>query len=347
MSSAAWNTAAAAAAAWNTGNPKYSKTVKTFSNSIELEAASGDSVVMINPNNRYSLNVLRENEDEWNLPAHHGYVRQCLLTKEMIVLVTRDKDLGLHLEVYDIDTHSKVFDRKLKSYQSIFTDGSIILLCQYQCDYELINVKDQSTTFTFPSTKFKSNSILSISSPHILCAAPHDVDVISVFNIDVSSNILSKKFEFDLDNMGTIIEGVFIDQNVVLLHDDPDGALGALTVHNSSGDLVRKMEWHDVDVHLKPSWCYDYGKFVITFGSRSQWTETVLLFSVEDLFRDDKVDLVPRIFEFVKKGENNKDEPDNDNKDDDAVTVMDRTSIKRYRTVNDSKSLEVEKLTFW
>ena len=134
----------------------------------------------------------------------------------------------------------------------------------------------------------------------------------------------------------------YVDPNIFLLQDNPDAALGSLTVYNASGNEIRKVEWHDDE--NGPYWCHDYGLFVITFGTKSRKTSTVLIYHEEDLVKEDDADLIPREFNFSERTRNDDDEFD-DEEDDDTMTVMNRTSIKRYRT-ND-KSLEIETLNFW
>ena len=82
---------------------------------------------------------------------------------------------------------------------------------------------------------------------------------------------------------------------------------------------------------------------MITFGTRDRRTSTVLVYHEEDLVREDDEELDPREFEFSKNIRNEDDEDGGEI--DDAVTVMDRTSIKRYRTYD--KCLEIEMLKFY
>ncbi len=139
-----------------------------------------------------------------------------------------------------------------------------------------------------------------------------------------------------------------IDSKVVFLYDSPDDSLeSGLTVYNANGDEVRRIEWIDYD---RPIWCHEYGQFVICWGDPTGLiTPTVLIYHEEDLIREETDGLESRQLEFPEKTRNDEDESDDEYYVGDygyvnAATVINRTSIKRYRI--NQNSLETEVLKF-
>ena len=336
---------------WRTGTPKYEKTEQIFDNKIEILAATGDCLVLINPNNRSSLRIFHRNEEEWGLTVE-GYVRECFVTKEMLVLVTRNEELALKIEIYDLYSRAKIIERTPDAIPKIFCDGFHVLLTRDGKMVEIINSRDPSSLFKFSECdsycrqlSSKYLQIVHFQYPFVLACDYTSGGAFSILEIHDTSKSISTvsnyEEDFSLDD-ANLIDAAFVDSNVVLLYDNPDAAMGSLTVHNANGKEIRGIGRYDDE--NGPNWCHDYGKFVISFGTKSRKTSKVLIYHEEDLVREDDADLVPREFEFAERTRNEEDEFD-DEEDDDAVTVVNRTSIKRYRT-ND-KSLEIEMLRFW
>ena len=327
---------------WRTGNPKYEKTEQRFDHKIEILAATGDCLVLIDPNNRSSLRIFHRSEEEWCLTGE-GYVRQGFVTKEMLALVTTNEEFALKIEIYDLYSRAKMLERTLDALPEVFCEGCRVLLDPG--DLEMINIRNPSLSFKFSECESDcqfstySHQILYFQYPFILASG----GVLSVLKIhDTSKSICTVfKFEEEFRLDCHLVDAAFVDSKVLLLQDNPDAALGSLTVHNANGDVIRKVEWHDDE--NGPFWCHDYGQFVITFGTRSRKTSTVLIYHEEDLVREGGNDLVTREFKFSEK-RNDEDDFD-DEVDDYAVTVMNSTSIKRYR--NNDKSLHIEVLKFW
>ena len=228
----------------------------------------------------------------------------------------------------------------------IFCDGSLVFLVHKR---EIINALDPSSSFKCNSLfnyidLLKSARIISFQFPLFLV---HDnkAQLYEVFRLDVTNPSKSCKIS-EFDDGGYICsakDATFLQSRPVLLRDkDEDAASGSLTLHNANGKEVGwKWALHDSD---EPYWCHGYGKIAITFGIRSRKTPTVLLYQEEDLVREDYFGLVPREFEFSENTRKMRNEFDDEGYDD-AVTAMNRTCIKRYRTNN--RSLEIEMLKFW
>ena len=337
---------------WRTGTPQYVKTERIFDSPIEILAVSGDSLVLIDPSNRLNLRIFHRNEDEWTLKAK-GKVRECFVTKEILVLVTKNEIMALEMEIYELCSRAKIMEKILvfdyPTHQiKIFCDGCLVFLVHKR---EIINALDPSSSFKCNSLfnyidLLKSARIISFQFPLFLV---HDnkAQLYEVFRLDATNPSKSCKIsEFDDGGyLSSAKDATFLKSKPVLLRDkDVDAASGSLTLHNANGEEVGwKWPLHDAD---EPYWCHGYGKIVITFGNRSRKTQTVLLYHEEDLVREDygDCDFVPREFEFSEKNRKMRNEFDAEGYDD-AVTAMNRTCIKRYRTNN--KSLEIEMLKLW
>ena len=66
---------------WRMGNPKYEKTEQRFDHEIEILAATGNCLVLIDPNNRSSLKIFHRKEEEWREETRRNR-NKLSLTKE-------------------------------------------------------------------------------------------------------------------------------------------------------------------------------------------------------------------------------------------------------------------------
>ena len=220
------------------------KTKRILNNKMEIKTASGDCLVLIDPSNRSKLRILQRNGDEWPLTVE-GYVKECFVTKEIMILLTRFEDLGLKMEVYDLFSHDKMMERTLGKHYKVFCDEGCCIFLEDD-NLEIINAKDPSLSFKFSwhELEYKSVGIINFEFP-LLLVRDYIKGGLSVLKIDDKDRRTSIVFKIELDPYSNLQDAAFIGTKVALLEDEPDAALGSLTVINANGDEVRKIMWHD------------------------------------------------------------------------------------------------------
>ena len=171
---------------------------------------SSDTVVVKNLAwTRQGLRIAHKNEEVWTLKeadVAYSFIR---LTEKLLLFVIRRRE-DKHVEVYDLNNHSRLMSHAVMNPRDIKCDGSYILVLQDELD--IINIADKSS-FSVPSEKFKTfetSNFLHFSFPHILM-----MDNLSYVDdeqdelLDSLSEVEAELKVYDIDDRNRVIHERF------------------------------------------------------------------------------------------------------------------------------------------
>ena len=262
---------------WDTGTRQLNSSSRSLGFKPQYIAVSGDTIVVTeNLGEKYCtfLKILSTKEpDEWSLPVD-GNILKCTLSKNLIVLLVKDKNFSKRIEVYDTFTRRKLVTRRLGANPRIFVDAPNILLRHFQStshiaseEIELMDIQDPDKCFRYPLNEINCSKIISFSFPHLILHSRRRKKMY-IKKIDQTCKTIKdiQSFNFDSFLNDNCIKGcVFKDEHIFLLlsslFDENNCNVRNLKVLNKDGDIVNS-------THLGynvQSWSHSHcGYFIIT-----------------------------------------------------------------------------------
>ena len=267
---------------WDTGPTQINSSSRSLGFKPQFIAVSGDTIAVtenLGEKESTFLKILcsKEPDDEWSLPID-GNILKCTLSKNLIVLLIRDKNFSKRIEVYDTFTQHKLVSRRLGANPRIFVDAPNILLRHFQStshiaseEIELMDIQDTKKCFRYPLNEINCSKIISFCFPHLILHSRRRKQMY-VKKIDQTCKTIKdiRHFDFDCFTEDNYIQScVFKDEHIILLLSSSfdENNVRYLMVFNKHGDIVNKIHF-DFNVQ---SWSHSHcGYFIINYRKRPQ-----------------------------------------------------------------------------
>ena len=284
---------------WDTGIRRTETTSRTLGFHPGFVAASGDTIILTESlvQDNAFLKILCKGPNEWSLPVD-GRILQCVISRNLILLLIKGKNLAKRMEVYDTFTHHKVFSRRLGAGPRIFLDAPNILLRHFNStshiaseELELIDVQDSSLSFRYPLNEINCSKILCFNFPHLILFS-RARKKIYVKIIDAESKNIRDVNSFYFDSDFHIRGCAFEEEHIFLLLSSDDrytyhiverSHLGQLLVINKDGKKIRQLKFQDFILSWNHTAC---GFFIITF--KQHMNHYAKLYNTRDILRQDR-----------------------------------------------------------
>ena len=266
---------------WDTGTREINSSSRSLGFKPQYIAVSGDTIVVtenLGVKESTFLKILCSKEpDEWSLPID-GNILKCTLSKNLIVLLIRDKNFSKRIEVYDTYTRHQLVSRRLGANPRIFVDAPKILLRHFQSTshiasdkIELMDIQDTNKCFRYPLNEINCSKIISFSFPHLILHSRRRKKMY-VKMIDQTCKTIKdiRHFDFDCFIEDNYIKScVFKDEHIFLLLSSSfdENNVRYLKVFTKDGDIVNKIHFA---FNIK-SWSHSHcGYFIINYRKRPQ-----------------------------------------------------------------------------
>ena len=256
---------------WDEGETKITSSSRSLEFKPEYIAVSGDTIVVtenLGEEGNTFLKILSTKEtDEWSLQVD-GNILKCTISRNLIILLIKNKNLAKRIEVYDTITRERLVLRRLGANPRLFIDAPNILLRHFHStshiaseELELMDIQDENNCFRYPLNEINCSNIISFNFPHLILSSRRRRKMYVKIIDQLSKTIRDvKTFDVDPDN---IVDCAFRGGHVFLLLSNTfKGDVRRLEVLNKNGEVVHSMEF-SYDVHVL-SWNHTSCGYFIT-----------------------------------------------------------------------------------
>ena len=211
---------------WDTGIRQVTSSSRSLGFNPRYIAVSGDTIVLtdnLGEEGNTFLKILSTKElEEWSLPIH-GNIMRCEISRNLILILLKDKNLSKRIEVYDTITRKKLVSRRLGANPRLFVDAPNILLRHFHStshiaseEIELMDIQDENKCFRYPLNEINCSKIISFNFPHLILYSQRRRQI-NVKIIDKQSKTINDLQKFDYDPDKFIKDCAFKDDHIFLL----------------------------------------------------------------------------------------------------------------------------------